>query len=706
MSICALIILMGKETRAFENDGNKTEQKSTYGHHKKNKSINKKHGLKKKIEPGLIILPPTVVRGKRIRPAEAGTGFGETIFVDKSAGGLKSAADVLSDAAGVQVRKLGGTGSFGFASIRGSTPGQVTVYLDGVKINAGGFSSVDLSQFPLDILESMDVYKGKSPMSMSFSGLGGVIVLNTRRLRHPMTRVSIGYGSWSTARLGALRAEKAGDADLLAVLSMETSLGDFEYLNWNGTWLNQEDDRIQRRRNNQHLSVSGLFKLGWKGLGWTWTVMNDLFTRHQGVAGIGSVPTNKADLSNLRDTLSFHASRPIFGRSCTLKLVLDYLALRESFNDPQNEIGIGAQETRSASDSLHAAVMLTLGGIMKHLLTARIDAGWEGFHHEEILSKVDSSLKQRFRLALSLQDEWKLLPMLILNPGARIEGYFAWFGGGPVPGRPTEVIDDRSLKKPFWEASLGGKYVPVKWLALKANAGRFTRPPDITELFGDRGAVVGNADLSAETGYNMDLGLALDLKARNSRVHFFIESAGFASFTDNLIAYVQSSQSTIRPENVDSARTAGLELRLKLALWNTIFLSSNYTYLDARNSSSSPKYNGKRLPGRPVHEAYAKLKIKLTDRKWIVRIWTDLDYAGDNYLDQLNLKHDPVSRLLFGAGLQFVWLKKGISLTLEASNILDTIVLYDRHGRKYPLRDFEAFPLPGRTLMATLKAGL
>ena len=41
-------------------------------------------------------------------------------------------------------------------------------------------------------------------------------------------------------------------------------------------------------------------------------------------------------------------------------------------------------------------------------------------------------------------------------------------------------------------------------------------------------------------------------------------------------------------------------------------------------------------------------------------------------------------------------------MTVEVKNLLDTISVINRDGFRLPLQDFEAFPMPGRTVMATV----
>jgi len=67
-----------------------------------------------------------------------------------------SVAELLDGQPGVFVRRSGGLGQFSGASLRGSAPGQVAVFLDGIPLLRGGQSAVDLSQFPPDALSRVE----------------------------------------------------------------------------------------------------------------------------------------------------------------------------------------------------------------------------------------------------------------------------------------------------------------------------------------------------------------------------------------------------------------------------------------------------------------------------------------------------------------------------------------------------------------------
>ena len=642
----------------------------------------------------------TTVNGHSIQPTDETTAFAQTIRVGEKNKTVESVSQVLSTSVGVQVRNLGGLGSYGSASIRGSTAAQVPVYLDGVLLNSGGFSSVNLGDLSLDILESIEVYRGNTPISLGARSIGGAISLNSAELDDPATQVAMSYGSWGTARAMALRGDKIAGTNVLTIFSAQGSQGNFEYLNTNGTPLNENDDRIQERQNNQHVSYTGLLKLDRRFGSWRWGLMDDLIVKRQGVAGIDSVPTRHSELRTFRNAGSLMASRR-FGKIANLELGGSHLFLSEDFNDAQNEIGVGHQRTVSRSDTVAAHGTLGLKPSARQQIHLRIDGNLERFSGRNLLEDETADPKTRIVTGLGLEYGVFLFEALDLVPALRLEWHHSRFPGGDAPSS-VKTMESRTSDDLFFSPSMGVRWEATAGLTLRANCGRYVRPPDLLELFGDLGSVVGNPRLDPEVGVNGDIGLTYLLENQGVLSLLRFDAAWFGSWVRDLIAYVQNSQNTIKPENLDRARILGAETGLRVLLGDLFGVQANYTYLNGINLSNKPYHHGRRLPGRPEHEFYGKMEVSRTRESWGGALWVDVDYAGQNYLDQANLKEDAMARLLFGAGLRLEAPRRGLTLTIDVKNLFDKITIPGRDGRLRPLRDYEAFPLPGRTVFATV----
>ena len=81
-------------------------------------------------------------------------------------GEQKNLPELLKQVPGLHVMELKGRGAYTTASVRGSTSSQVAVYVDGILMNLGSESAVDLSTIPVENVEKIEasgMIVGKSP---------------------------------------------------------------------------------------------------------------------------------------------------------------------------------------------------------------------------------------------------------------------------------------------------------------------------------------------------------------------------------------------------------------------------------------------------------------------------------------------------------------------------------------------------------------
>ncbi|HKQ57887.1 MAG TPA: TonB-dependent receptor, partial [Candidatus Eisenbacteria bacterium] len=223
---------------------------------------------------------------------------------------------------------------------------------------------------------------------------------------------------------------------------------------------------------------------------------------------------------------------------------------------------------------------------------------------------------------------------------------------------------------------------------VRANWADAQRAPDFLELFGNQGSVMGNPELRPERARNWDAGLAWSaiLGGRAAT----LDIAHFGSRSDDLVVYVQHSQSSLRAMNIARSVTSGQELSLALRDPSGIALTGGLTHLDARDRGPFAHWHGRRLPLRPAWQGFGRLDA----RRGRVRAFTDLQVIGVDYLDPANLR--PVSgRLLIGSSLTFTPERGGLRFTLEGRNLGN-----DR------VSDVGGFPLPGRSWFASCELRL
>jgi len=208
--------------------------------------------------------------------------------------GFLTLGDALQFVSEVYIRIQGsGPGGLQQASIRGSTPQQVLVLIDGVPLNATAQFGVNLSTITLADVERVEVLRGPYSAIYGSGALGGVIQVITRSDSRGLASGRVGSYSTVQSELRLGRASSAGGYGLGT-----------EYLSTAG---DRQNSDLTRWTTNARLTS----ELG-SGQSLIFTV-NRTF-RQSGIPGSTISPTLQARLDDGRTILSFtwtqHQSTP------------------------------------------------------------------------------------------------------------------------------------------------------------------------------------------------------------------------------------------------------------------------------------------------------------------------------------------------------------------------------------------------------------
>jgi iron complex outermembrane receptor protein len=160
---------------------------------------------------------------------------------------------------------------------------------------------------------------------------------------------------------------------------------------------------------------------------------------------------------------------------------------------------------------------------------------------------------------------------LLVQPSVRWEHLHDDFSGAVEAGGQI-VRTSRSRSRDLVSPRLGLRVDATDGIAFKANVGRSERAPNFTELFGNRGSILGNPELVPERGLNADFGLVGTRDRLGPASRLRLEAVGFVAFVDDQIVLVQNSQLGLperRPDppvGAEIAASADLFEHLRLAL--------------------------------------------------------------------------------------------------------------------------------------------
>jgi iron complex outermembrane receptor protein len=661
-------------------------------------------------------LPEVVVTAPALRdetPAPRDpTAFATVIETREAATSVETLTDVLSDTVGVQVRRFGGLGDFSTVSVRGFSPGQVQVYLDGVPLSRADNEVVNLSDLPLDAIDHVEVYRGVTPLVFAQSGPGGVVNVVTRRPgAEPFAAGSASYGSFETRKADLAAGGSHGAVDALVFAQYLGSKGDFRFTNEMSTPQTSDDVR-ETRVNNAFNQGDVTARLVYRAAPLTLAFTSETFAKSQGVPGRDTVQSTTGHRDTERQLTHLDlATAPRGPWSIGLDGSLFGLFQREVFTaDGEPDRGFPKTDATNLSSTV-GGQLVGRGAIGRYQVPGVLVASSvERFVESNgvgssAVSPGTAPPRTRTRLTLAGEDELVLLDdRLSIVPNLRWEFFHDVFPGDPLVKVPSEQVSG-SHTQDFFTPRLGIR-ADVGWdVTVLGNVGRSARVPNLSELFGNNGVVAGNQHLKPETATSWDLGFRARSPWTNAVVtDATLESAYFWSDVDDVIVLVPSSVNVFTPKNIAAATIRGEEVALRMSVMDRFLVTANFTHQDARDATAGSNYDGNRLPNRPANEAYARLELTWSPgrplplgafgrRLWPGRAYYDIDFIADNFLNRANTERVG-SRAYNGLGLDLTLPWAGLHVAWELKNFTNDQTV-----------DALGFPLPGRSMFVTVSYG-
>ncbi len=610
-------------------------------------------------------------------------------------------ARVLDSASGTTVRRMGGLGDFATLSLRGSTSRQVEVFLDGVPLNPDGSSVVNLAELPVTAFERVEIYRGNVPASFGAAPIGGVVNLVTPNGRTIPTAVGGAGGSFGTAHVWAIGGPRIGHTDAFFTLDQFHTDGNWRYFDDQGTEFNRFDDRTPMRTHNAIDRTSAIARLRRGPV----TMMDAFVTTRQQLSGAISEVVTAARIDTTRNLLVVSGdTRPT--PITRLSPRAWWLFREEEYDDPKGEIGVGASHSRDRSHTVGAQLDGTLLAAPWLITAATLRARRESYVPMDVLADRGDGERLRHGVALALSADARFWgERLTVSPVAQGE----WLDNrllGDIPYEDTPVAPTGNDTDIFLLPRLGILLRPHPIAAIRANAGRYSRAPNLTELFGDHGSLIGNTDLVPETGWAFDVGGRVEAPDYTALTGSLDVSFARNHATD-LIVYVQNAEDTARAVNLRSAFVGTTEVSLALDALQVVGSQTNLTHSTSRNLDTTAIYANKTLPGLPELEFSQTTSAHWRDRVRLSHTWS---YTGESFTDAANYRRTTV-RNIHSLAVDTTPMRGYPTLRAEVLNLLDVRgMAVDRDPLNpsddaqivKPLTDFSGYPLPGRTVMVAV----
>jgi iron complex outermembrane recepter protein len=631
---------------------------------------------------------PIVITGRHITKEPSSS---ETVIIDEASKELYSLTDILADRVGVQIKRYGGTGSYSTVSIRGSSPTQVAVFIDGIPLSDSVFGEVNLETVPIDCIEKIEIYRGSAPLRFGTDSIGGVINLVTKKTHEePEAKIAQEYGSLNTFKTSAYYTSGLGKGSFLISGYRHSSNGNFSYRNDNGTNINTSDDYNVTRKNNDYISYGSTLKSDYISGNKQLYLLNDFQLKDQGVPDNYNLAEHTSFKNTKNMTVLGLSMSSLFELPWTISAEGFFTARKTLYKNPRNETNSGTKNTDGLYRlyGIKTSTEIKISSIFQKL-TFTCSPQEETFTNKtkQFTGEIYNADQNRALLQWGCEDELSIFSeKFILTysiSGTRRNDQFY--------DSNTFSATHGSLNKKENNSgyNLGMVIHPFNELIyVKGNISRRYRIPSFGELFGDRGFIDANPSLESETSLNRDFGIGIEpLSIGKIISNFSFEYFYFKSDTDKNIIMVQNTQRTLKAFNISGAKITGHEISMAVTFLSHAEIRWNGTIQKAIDTSNISYYYGNYLPNRPEYESSLNIKLFCS----YVAITYEHNYTGANYRDRVNSEPSFISKRIYHNIILQAFPFQSLTCSFEIKNITAN-----------QTRDIYGYPLPGRTYTGSI----
>ena len=620
-----------------------------------------------------------------------------------------SVADAVATAVGAHTRSLGGLGAYASVTVRGAEPGHTAILIDGVPLARIAAVTTDLGRFSLDAFGEVDLYRGAVPVELGGAGVGGALNLVTRLgLGEHGERLSasLGAGSFGARHARLHYGDTYGSVQSSTTLGYQGATGDYSYYDDNSTPLNASDDTYRVRRNNGFDAVDGATRWGTVDRSVVGGVR--VAYKHQGLPGSIANPALAAQLATT-DVIGDGSFDARVG-AATARQLAYVLVERQHLGDPLGELGLGGavRDFLTLAGGASSTWKLALG---PHRGELGGELRAERFSDRDRAGMQPALFGTRLSAAVTSAADLVIDPpaaRIVVTPAVRLD--LVRTAPTPLTSGPEALMPVPPRRDVIGSPRLTARFAATDDLTLKGSAGWYARLPTLTEVFGDRGYLLGSPDLRPERGPSGDLGgVWAPAKPVGDIDRIFIEADAFAHRAHDTIALITSAGFVARAANIGDTQAYGAELVASARYAQVLSVTASYTRLVTEQLDGDPSVNGKPVPREPGHAVNARAEVAHRVLDHQAAMWLETTWQATSFLDPANLGRVP-ARLLVGAGAR-VEIAGGLSLALSVDNLADLRVTHlpldpppspQLTEAPTALTDVAGFPLPGRSFYLSL----
>ncbi len=558
-------------------------------------------------------LPEIVVTATKVEEPEKEATQDITIITAEEIRkrGVEFVVDILRQVSDINLVQNGGFGKNATLFLRGGSPNQTVIMIDGVKVKSPTTGSFDLSGLTVDDIERIEIVKGAQSTLYGSEAMAGVINIITKRGKgKPKITLTLQGGSYATAKTSFNLSGSSSTVDYRVTAS---------YFNTKGISAAKTGTEDDSYRNVSFSTKVGINPFENLFVDLSLRYYRDTSELDSFEFGVGMVDdlnfTQEGEhyLFSVKGNLSLTDS---YEQILKISFVKDYL----NFKDPDTLFNNATIDTNMKSIDWQHNIYFDRG-----VLTAGAEYRKES---GENVGNFDVTVDAK---AVYLNTKVTLLHRnLIINAGARYDDHE--FGGSRITYRTGLLYR-----------------FPSYGLRLRASYGTGFRAPTLNELFFP---FFGNLELKPEKSRSFDIEVSKDFYEGL----LTLSATYFEQRYRDLIEY---DFNTFTAQNIGKAEVKGFEIESEVRPFEGLAIIASYTNLDAED-----KDTGAPLTRRPHHKfvfntTYALNRLMLNAQ--FLYVSKRYDAATDRDLSSFSLVN------LSGS----YELKENLSLFARIDNLLD-----------------------------------
>ncbi|UCD16995.1 MAG: TonB-dependent receptor, partial [Candidatus Zixiibacteriota bacterium] len=594
--------------------------------------------------------------------------------------------DLLTTVDGVYIQRTGAAFSRAEIRIRGSTPKQVLVLVDGQRISPSG-EAADLSTIPLELVERLEVHKGGASAEFGPDALGGAINIITRPQADDGLGVETGraWGSWKTERYRLTVVNPLPLRSFSGKLgySLNQSVADFPF-SYTAPPHNvlHKGTRINNRVDAYNYFASGVCRFSDRFF------LNYSGQYYRGIHGLPHWASKQIEHASSTDRRKIAVIGLQYNRSPwhSLNLDLGFSRFQQHFVDRETEPEAYQFDSHYLNDVITLRHAQRLIPWRSHQIRLGMEYRRGDFDHQDALNprkSMGESKRDNIGVFLSGVQYFDLSRLRFIDQ-LSVDAAIRFDRTETRKDSTTKQDTVRTNSVASWSPKVGfaiAKGTRFSYV-LRASYGKSLRIPSLSALFwkSDNRAA-GNPGLKPERSEHSEAGF--ELAGAFKQLMVSCGMTYFHSFVTDLIIWVPSL-GVWRPENREKAQITGHEDFLELSLFGRrVTVRYQNTITTPLNKSSKHTLYNNHLVFAPhyVTRLTTRLDTEYLFGSYSIR-WCDRAYIKE----ENTRPYDPyrVDDLSLGVRFPFSSLLR-VTADLKIHNLRDVNYVLITH-----------YPMPGR----------